>query len=152
MADTFALKRLVCPLSEIHATVLLPQLAKLDQGHRIRAGNVAHLLQRLRHLPGIQPLGPAVGKSSPAYYKLGLQYNAEEFGVDRATLVAAMRAEGIAFDESFRGLHVGRSPKRFRRGGDFQEAERADQGMLVLHHPVLLGRTHRSQTQFEGVS
>jgi perosamine synthetase len=130
----------VCPLSELQATVLLPQLTKLDQRHRIRAANVAYLLQQMRHLPGIQPLGQAVGESSPAYYKLGLRYNAEEFGVDRATLVAAMRAEGIALDEGFRALHMGRSPKRFRRGGDLQEAERADHGTLVLHHPVLLGR------------
>jgi hypothetical protein len=50
-----------------------------------------------------------------------------------------VRAEGIALDEGFRALHVGRSPGRFRRPGPLAEAERAHAGSVVLHHPVLLG-------------
>jgi dTDP-4-amino-4,6-dideoxygalactose transaminase len=132
---------LVCPLSELQAAVLLPQLAQLDQRHASRAAAVNYLLERLRGLPGIQPLASRNETDSPAYYKLGLRYNAEEFGLDRATLVAALRAEGVALDEGFRALHVGRSPKRFRRAGELTEAERADREVLVLHHPVLLGET-----------
>jgi hypothetical protein len=77
--------------------------------------------------------------SQPAYYKLGWRFDAEEFGLSRERFVAALRAEGIAFDEGFRGLHVGRSPSRFRRGGSLTEADRAHAGTIVLHHPVLLG-------------
>jgi dTDP-4-amino-4,6-dideoxygalactose transaminase len=129
----------VCPLSQLQAAVLLPQLAKLDERHCIRAAGVAHLLERLNEVPGVQPLRRSGDGDSPAYYKLGLRYNAKEFGVERSLLIAALCAEGIALDEGFRALHVGRSPKRFRRAGDLKEAERADRGMLVLHHPVLLG-------------
>ena len=50
-----------------------------------------------------------------------------------------MRAEGIALDEGFRALHVGRSPDRYRRAGSLAEAERAHAGAVVLHHPILLG-------------
>ncbi len=45
----------------------------------------------------------------------------------------------MAFDEGFRALHAGRSPSRFRRGGELAEADRAHRGAVVLHHPVLLG-------------
>ena len=50
-----------------------------------------------------------------------------------------MRAEGIALDEGFRALHVGRSPSRFCRAGDLREADRAHAEVVTLHHPVLLG-------------
>jgi hypothetical protein len=53
--------------------------------------------------------------------------------------VQALRAEGIAMDEGFRALHVGRSPERFRQAGPLPEAERAHAGSVVLHHPILLG-------------
>ncbi len=36
-------------------------------------------------------------------------------------------------------MHSGRSPSRFRQAGDLREADRANAGALVLHHPVLLG-------------
>jgi dTDP-4-amino-4,6-dideoxygalactose transaminase len=73
------------------------------------------------------------------YYKVGFRYDETQFGVSRAQFVAAMRAEGIAVDEGFRALHVGRSPKRCRMVGTLPEAERAHASCVVLHHPVLLG-------------
>ena len=42
------------------------------------------------------------------YYKVGFRYRAEEFGGLSRDLVrqVALRAEGIAFDAGFRGLHL----------------------------------------------
>ena len=37
-------------------------------------------------------------------------------------------AEGVALDEGFSALHIGRSPRRFRAVGDLAEAERAHRG------------------------
>jgi dTDP-4-amino-4,6-dideoxygalactose transaminase len=128
----------VCPLSELQAAVLVPQLAKLDERNAHRRRNVDCLRGRLQTLPGLALLttGAAV---EPCYYKLGMQFVAESFGLPRQLLLAALRAEGLAFDEGFRALHIGRSPSRFRRAGDLTEAERAHHGCIVLHHPVLLG-------------
>ena len=78
-------------------------------------------------------------QTTPAYYKLGFQLDASRFGLSRQRLVEALRAEGIAVDEGFRALHVGRSPHRFRQSEELTEAERAHGGAIVLHHPVLLG-------------
>ena len=75
----------------------------------------------------------------PSYYKVGFRFDADGFGLARARFVAAVRAEGIALDEGFAALHVGRSPDRFRRVGSLAEADRAHVGAVVLHHPVLLG-------------
>src|SRR5205823_2460016 len=76
----------------------------------------------------------------PAYYKLGFRYDAAAFGgLPRGRLAEAVRAEGVALDEGFRALHVGRSPGRFRSAGPLTVAARAHEAALVLHHPVLLG-------------
>src|SRR5262249_19396151 len=129
---------LVAPLSELQALVLLPQLDALPALHQRRAANVARLTRLLQAVPGLTPFASTV-EGSPAFYKLGLRYDAGAFGLPRARLVQAMRAEGVALDEGFRALHVGRSPRRWRAAGPLPEAERAHEGCLVLHHPVLLG-------------
>ncbi|HZU38022.1 MAG TPA: DegT/DnrJ/EryC1/StrS family aminotransferase, partial [Gemmataceae bacterium] len=130
---------LVCPLSELQAAVLLPQLARLEERNRIRAEAVRALTDAFRDLAELRPFINQSADSKPAYYKLGWQFDASQFGLPRNAFVAAMRAEGIGLDEGFRGLHMGRSPSRFRAVGSLAEASRAHHGTVVLHHPVLLG-------------
>lgn len=129
---------MLCPLSELQAAVLLPQLDKLDARNTQRAANVRRLTEQLCNVPGLQPFVNHCA-AEPGYYKFGWRFDAEQFGLPRDRVVAALRAEGIAFDEGFRALHVGRSPSRFRAVGELRQAERAHHGTLVLHHPVLLG-------------
>ncbi len=131
----------VSPLSELQAAVLLPQLEKLDARNARRAASVHQLTEKLRDVEALRPFVNDIPDSAPAYYKLGFQYDANAFGLSRKHFLAALRAEGIAFDEGFRAGHVGRSPSRYRKGGDLAEAERAGAGCVVLHHPVLLGTT-----------
>lgn len=88
---------------------------------------------------GLRPLQLPTNVVSPAYYKLGFQYRADEFhNMPRELFVQSLRAEGIAFDAGFRGLHLIHAKRRFRAADDLIEATRADAGMITLHHPVLL--------------
>ncbi len=130
---------IVCPLSELQAAVLEPQLDRLAERHIRRTANVALLMEQIHEVPGIRVFRNTRTDGEPAYYKLGFQIDEERFGLSRARLVAAARAEGIALDEGFRALHVGRSPSRFRPAGPLPVADRAHTRTLVLHHPVLLG-------------
>jgi dTDP-4-amino-4,6-dideoxygalactose transaminase len=130
---------LLCPLSELQAAVLLPQLAKLRSRNAQRLENVKLLFQLLHDVPGLTPLRNRSGDDHPGYYKVGFQYDSEKFGLPRSRFVEAMRAEGIALDEGFPAAHVGRSPRRFRQVGSLTNARRAGEGMVVLHHSVLLG-------------
>ena len=127
---------LVAPLSELQAVALLPQLDALPERHARRAKSVEVLRDRLREIPGVRLLRH---DGSPGFYKVGMQYDASALGVSRKLLVAAMRAEGIALDEGFRALHAGRSPDRWRAAGSLDRTMQAHAGMLVLHHPILLG-------------
>jgi dTDP-4-amino-4,6-dideoxygalactose transaminase len=131
----------VCPLSELQAAVLLPQLDKLDARNARRAAHVRLLLDRLGDVPGLRPFVNHRVDAEPGYYKVGFQLDSERFGLTRERLVAAVRAEGVAFDAGFHALHVGRSPNRFLKAGDLIEAGKAHHGTVVLHHPVLLGDT-----------
>ena len=129
----------VCPLSELQAAVLLPQFDRLDARNTQRRRAVSWLTEQLGDLPGVRPFVNQLDDSVPAYYKLGFQFGGEAFGLPRSRFVDAMRAEGIALAEGFPAAHVGRSPRRYRRGSELAEAERAHRGVVVLHHPVLLG-------------
>jgi perosamine synthetase len=128
-------------LSEMQAAVLLPQLARLDERTAYRAQRVGRLAELLQSLSSLKLFANRTPDTTPAYYKVGFQFDAESFGLLRPRFIAALRAEGIAFDEGFRALHVGRGPGRYRAAGPLPEAERAHHGCVMLHHPVLLGAT-----------
>jgi dTDP-4-amino-4,6-dideoxygalactose transaminase len=129
---------LVCPLSELQAIVLGPQLDRLGERTQRRANAVAYLARHLARIPGLRLFQNRVG-GQPAYYKVGFQLDEQAFGLSRTLLTKAMRAEGVALDEGFASLHVGRSPRRFRAAGPLTEADRAHEGCVILHHPILLG-------------
>jgi perosamine synthetase len=130
----------LCPLSELQAAVLLPQLDRLADRNASRLRAVRFLEEQLRDVPGLQPFrNRPLEDSTPTFYKLGFQFDAGRFGLARERFILAMRAEGIAMDEGFRALHLGRSPSRWRSPGPLPQAERAHEGAVVLHHPILLG-------------
>jgi dTDP-4-amino-4,6-dideoxygalactose transaminase len=131
----------VCPLSELQAAVLLPQIDKLDARNQQRATSVAYLEKSLHRIPGLRLFRNRGEGTTPSYYKVGWQFDSALFGLTRERMVAAVRAEGIALDEGFAALHVGRSARRYRAAGSLAHADRAHRGTVVLHHPVLLGPT-----------
>jgi dTDP-4-amino-4,6-dideoxygalactose transaminase len=135
----------VCPLSELQAAVLLPQLRFLDRQNCHRLEQARFLAQAMADIPGLRPFTELESEERPAFYKVGFQLDPHAFGLERERLVPALQAEGIAFDEGFRALHVGRSPSRFLQGSPLTEAERAHHSTLILHHPVLLGTTEDVQ-------
>ena len=123
------------PLSEIQAAILCPQVDQLDDKNKCRRDAA----WRLSDIAGLKPLQLSTEEVLPTYYKVGFRYRAEDFaGLSRELFAQAMRAEGIAFDAGFRGLHLIHGSRRFRAADDLREASRADTEMLTLHHPVLL--------------
>lgn len=126
------------PLSELQAAVVIPQLRRLDERHAARSAAVARLLAALAGVPGLRPLVDVAAESSPAYYKLGLQFVPEELpSVTRDEFSGFARAEGIALDAGFRGF-VHRGPRRCRRVDDLSQSTLAAERILMLHHPALL--------------
>lgn len=143
-ADAYQRGKIFCehgnhafPLSELQAAVLLPQLARLAERNAARRAAADRLMSRLAGVPGLAPLLNRAA-STPVYYKLGLQYDAQALGGrSRAELIAAAQAEGVAIDAGFRGFAL-RGPGRCRVAGELVESRRAAEAALVLHHPVLL--------------
>jgi len=127
------------PLSELQATVLLPQLERLDDRNRERSASVTKLAESLKSLSGLRLLDNRESSVFPGYYKLGFQYDSDGFdGLSRDLFAQAARAEGIEFNAGFRALHLCRSSRRFRKAGELAIATMADSNMLILHHPALL--------------
>jgi perosamine synthetase len=129
---------IVCPLSELQAALLLPQCVQLDERNRLRWGRVQSLCETFADVPGVRLFVDRSETYLPAFYKLGVQYDAVAFGLSRTLLIRALRAEGYAVDEGFAVAHHQRSPKRYRQGSTLAEAERANVGCVQIHHPILL--------------
>lgn len=129
------------PLSELQAAVLVPQLDRLAERNQLRGDNVSRLLRLLDDVVGLRCFVGAEpsSDSSPGFYKLGFWFDAAAFGCSRDDFAGAMRAAGVAFDLGFRALHCTHARGRFRAVNDLPHATRADEAIVVLHHPVLLG-------------
>jgi dTDP-4-amino-4,6-dideoxygalactose transaminase len=126
------------PLSELQAAVLPPQLARLAERNRKRHENVLRLLQLCQPFECLQPVCLESNQSSPSFYKLAWRYDAQQCGdCPREQFVAAVRKEGVAIDEGFRGFHR-RGARRCRPLGDLANSRTAAETTVLLHHPVLL--------------
>jgi dTDP-4-amino-4,6-dideoxygalactose transaminase len=131
------------PLSELQAAVLVPQLERLAERNARRRQGAGRLREQLAAESRLSLVADASAESNPAYYKVGMLYwpalseGAAAEPIRRRRYIAAIRAEGVAIDEGFRGF-AGRSTARCRRVGNLPHAKAAAAGTLLLHHPVLL--------------
>jgi dTDP-4-amino-4,6-dideoxygalactose transaminase len=140
------------PLSELQAAALRPQLRNLEPATRHRHESASRLFTALQEtVPGLKVFATANG-NTPAYYKVGFQYDPAAFGLSRDLFIKALRAEGVAFDVGFRALHVGRSPSRFRAACELTHATDAHERCAILHHPVLAGATADVQQVADAVA
>jgi dTDP-4-amino-4,6-dideoxygalactose transaminase len=127
----------------MQSAVICPQLDQLEALNDRRCNAVRRLQSQLDGVLGLTMLNaPEVddfGNLRRAYYKVAFRYDAENFGrLSRDFFVQSLRAEGIAFDPGFRGLHLIHASRRFRAADELIETTRADAEMLTLYHPVLL--------------
>jgi dTDP-4-amino-4,6-dideoxygalactose transaminase len=132
------------PLSELQAAVLAPQIPKLAEQNARRLNAVKRLLWDCKQAAGMTPTAMAENGDQSAFYKIAwlLTGNSDdcsrpEFEQLRGQFAAAVRAEGVALDEGFRGF-ARRGQERCRIVGDLANARRAAAGTVILHHPVLL--------------
>jgi dTDP-4-amino-4,6-dideoxygalactose transaminase len=128
------------PLSELQAAALIPQWRQLSEMNAQRAVQARTLERVIAAVPGLRMLTSTSAETASGYYKIGFEYDASKIsGLSRDGFCQAMRAEGIAFSAGFRGLHRIHASRRFRAAGPLSVADVADERMVVLHHPVLLG-------------
>lgn len=128
------------PLSELQAAALIPQWRQLDEVNASRASQAQKLERAIAETPGLRMLTRTTADTAAGYYKVGFEYDASQLsGLSRDGFCQAARAEGIAFSPGFRSLHRIHALRRFRSAGPLPIADLADERMVVLHHPVLLG-------------
>jgi dTDP-4-amino-4,6-dideoxygalactose transaminase len=94
-------------MNEFEAAVLLGQLPGVMERFARRNGNAAYLTSRLEDFPGLTPQKLYEGTNSGSFYLYAMSYHKEHFdGVDRATFLKALRAEGVDLSEYIKqGLH-----------------------------------------------
>jgi dTDP-4-amino-4,6-dideoxygalactose transaminase len=94
-------------MNEFQAAVLLGQLPGVMERFARRNENAAYLTSRLKEIPGLTPQKLYEGTGSGSFYLYAMSYHKERFnGVERATFLKALRAEGVDLSEYIKeGLH-----------------------------------------------
>ena len=82
-------------MTEFQAAILSAQLARLTEQSQQRLANGLYLNGRLRRDPGLRPLAVPPYATRHAFHIYALRFDEALFGLDRATFLAAMAAEGI---------------------------------------------------------
>jgi perosamine synthetase len=94
-------------MNEFQASILLGQLAGVEERFRRRNENASYLTSKLAGFPGLIPQKLYPGTASGSFYLYTMSYRKEHFnGADRARFLKAMAAEGVSLSPYIeRGLH-----------------------------------------------
>lgn len=139
------------PLSELQATVLLPQMNQLDAYNEQRAMNASWLFQQLQLIDSIELLGSHHESCVPAYYKFPVRlHRSNSLSSERDVLIRAIQAEGVAIDIGFRGF-TKRSTNRCRKPVPLAHSQLAAESTLLIHHPILLADPQVRQQTVHGI-
>jgi dTDP-4-amino-4,6-dideoxygalactose transaminase len=94
-------------MNEFQAAVLLGQLPTVPERHARRNENARYLTSRLKDIPYLVPQKLYEGTNAGSFYIYAMSYHKEHLnGVDRATFLKALNAEGISLSPYIAmGLH-----------------------------------------------
>lgn len=93
-------------LTEFQASLLLSQMARVEEQARRRTENADYLTSMLKEIPGILPEKMYAGCTRNAYHLYMFRYHADKFGgLPRAKFFKAMGAEGISCSSGYSPLN-----------------------------------------------
>ncbi len=161
-------------MTAFQAAVLLGELERLETQTATRLANGAFLNRALAQIPGIQPQadGDRHPKTRRAYHLYICRYDARATGVDRATFLKALAAEGVAGSAGYvtplqeapmfrerrfwHWQYDGRQPRRRGepdyRGVRTPQAKRLCDEAVWLPHAWLLGSRREMQGIVDAVA
>lgn len=130
------------PLSELQASILLPQFDQLNAVNELRFKAAKLMMERFSHCGQINTLKISA-TSQPAFFKLPIflspsnDQHVNDFNNSKEQLIRVLQAKKIKIDHGFPGF-ANRSSKRCRKVSDLRETARLAKSTLILHHPCLL--------------
>jgi perosamine synthetase len=83
-------------MTEFQASLLVTQMARLEEQSKTREENARYLTRQIQEIPGISPARSYPGCTRNAYHLYMFRYDPEQFaGVPRERFIKALGAEGI---------------------------------------------------------
>ncbi len=152
-----------CRMAEYQASILITQMESVEKESRIRSEMAHYLTEKLRDIPGIEPVGQYDQMTRTTYYYYGFRYKKEHYmDCPRSTYVKALRAEGIPVStglgviegeaqhkeglieqtlnsKTFQKIYSKERLESYREQLDCPEAEQLVKETVGFHSPVLLG-------------
>ncbi|MBK7928516.1 MAG: DegT/DnrJ/EryC1/StrS family aminotransferase [Bryobacterales bacterium] len=93
-------------LTEFQAALLTAQMTRLEEQSKTRETNAAYLTKLLNEIPGVKPVKNYEGCTRSAWHLYMFRIEKEAFaGVDKDTLLKALKAEGIPISGGYKPLN-----------------------------------------------
>jgi dTDP-4-amino-4,6-dideoxygalactose transaminase len=134
--------------------MLLAQLDRFPQQHRVRNANALYLNAELSKLPGVVPQARDQRTTAQGYYCYVVRIDEAQFGLSRDVIKSALEAEGIPMTASYPTVHTldafeapnGFAPRHRDRSRwprypslDLPVASNTARTTLWMKHQVLMG-------------
>ena len=127
-------------MTEFQAAILNVQLARMGEQSDRRLANGLCLNARLAAIPGLRPLTIPAYATRHAFHIYALRFDEGRFGVDRATFLAAMAAEGIPCSSGYAApLYKNPMFSEMQYPDACPVAERVCSEAVWFEHRLLLG-------------
>jgi dTDP-4-amino-4,6-dideoxygalactose transaminase len=149
-------------MEEFEASILNGQLPGVKERFEKRNANANYLRGELKDFSALQPQRYYPGTESSAYYHFSMTYNKDLWGVDRATFLKAVRAEGVGLGsyipyalhrepwidnilklKSYKTMYSASRLKEYKAGMDLQNCDKIIKETMVsfaVSGPLLADR------------
>jgi dTDP-4-amino-4,6-dideoxygalactose transaminase len=138
-------------LSELQGALLNSQLERLDQQTEIRDANGRYLAERLRQLPGVYPQKIPPQCTRHSFHLFMMRLDGIAFGAPRASVIAALHAEGIPCSAGygyslnhqplFRNKAFGPYLHQARERLDYERVECPNSDLICSEQAIWLGQS-----------
>lgn len=112
-------------MSEYQAAVLLEQMKKFPDQHKLRNENAKYFMEKLNAIDGIRVMKPTPGTEELGYYVYPIVFEPEKFGgITRIEFYKKLNRNGIPTDDCYpplHGLHCFKNVD-LRKGIDYSDA------------------------------
>ncbi|MHA2288541.1 MAG: DegT/DnrJ/EryC1/StrS family aminotransferase [Promethearchaeota archaeon] len=93
-------------MTEYQAAILLAQLKKFPDQHKLRNQNAQYLMEKLNKIDGIRTMKPTPGASSLGWYVFPIVFESEKFGgITKLEFYERLNQNGIPTDDCYPPLH-----------------------------------------------
>jgi dTDP-4-amino-4,6-dideoxygalactose transaminase len=127
-------------MTEFQAAILIQQMKKFPDQHKLRNHNAQYLIKELNAIEGIRAIKPTLGTTELGWYIFPFIFDAKKFGgITKLEFIKQLNRKGIPTDDNYPPLHSLSCFKelKLKKGIDYSHANWGGKKSNDLYFPIV---------------